>query len=137
MKYRYEEMLTRIYERLPEKVKERPRFEIPKVDSFIQGNRTIVTNLTHIATYLNRDINHLLKFLSRELATSANIEGYRVIFTGKFPANLLNTKIEKYINEFVICAECKKPDTKFEKEDRILFIKCLACGAKKPARVIR
>ncbi|MCW1297951.1 MAG: translation initiation factor IF-2 subunit beta [Candidatus Parvarchaeota archaeon] len=137
MEYDYNEMLERIYKNLPEKVRERVRFEIPKVESFIQGNRTIVTNLTHISNYLKRDINHLLKFLSRELATSGNIEDYRVIFTGRFPTSLLNSKIEKYVNEFVICAECKKPDTRFEKEDRITFIKCLACGARKPIRAIK
>ena len=36
--------------------------------------------------------------------------------------------------EFVLCKECKKPDTELLKEDRLLFIHCLACGAKHSVR---
>jgi translation initiation factor 2 subunit 2 len=46
----------------------------------------------------------------------------------------INEKIEAYAKEFVICSECKKPDTELTKENRLMFIKCLACGAKKTVR---
>ncbi|MEK6812055.1 MAG: translation initiation factor IF-2 subunit beta, partial [Nanoarchaeota archaeon] len=36
--------------------------------------------------------------------------------------------------EFVLCKECKKPDTELLREDRVTFIHCLACGAKHPVR---
>jgi translation initiation factor 2 subunit 2 len=44
---------------------------------------------------------------------------------------MINEKIQEYVAEFVICKECKKPDTELVKEDRLTFIHCLACGAKK------
>ncbi len=38
--------------------------------------------------------------------------------------------MEQYVNEFVLCKECKKLDTKLIKEGRLTFINCLACGTK-------
>ena len=43
-----------------------------------------------------------------------------------------NNVFEQYAKEFVICKECGKPDTQIEKEDRLSFLHCLACGAKHP-----
>jgi translation initiation factor 2 subunit 2 len=134
---KYEEMLRRARKAIPKEVFERPRFEIPRGDSFIQGNRTIIVNFKPIASYLNRDPNHLLKYLLGELATFGTLDGARAIFTGRFGSQAINQKIEKYINEFVTCSECKKPDTRLIREDRITFMKCMACGAKKPVRSLR
>ena len=47
---------------------------------------------------------------------------------------LINTKIQQYAEEFVICPTCKKPDTILKKEERITTIKCMACGAKHPVK---
>jgi len=47
---------------------------------------------------------------------------------------MINEKIEAYATEFVICPECKKPDTELLKQDQFLFLKCLACGAKHSVR---
>lgn len=134
---KYEEMLKRAKEKLPREILEKSRFEPPKPASFIQGNKTILSNFTHIANYLNRDQKHFFKFLLKELATSGNIEGTKTIFVGRFSSKQLSEKIKKYIDEFVICPECRKPDTKIVKEDRISSLKCMACGAKRPVRAIK
>jgi len=34
------------------------------------------------------------------------------------------------VNDFVLCPDCKKSDTKLQKEDRVTTAKCMACGAK-------
>nr|1K81_A Chain A, PROBABLE TRANSLATION INITIATION FACTOR 2 BETA SUBUNIT [Methanocaldococcus jannaschii] len=36
----------------------------------------------------------------------------------------------------VICRECGKPDTKIIKEGRVHLLKCMACGAIRPIRMI-
>ncbi len=41
-------------------------------------------NFGEIADVLNRDPEHLLKFLLRELGTAGKVEGTRVIFQGRF-----------------------------------------------------
>jgi len=40
--------------------------------------------------------------------------------------------IEQYVEEFVLCRECKKPDTEIIKEGKFSMLHCLACGAKHP-----
>lgn len=134
--YAYEEMLDRALSRLPEKVFEKSRFEIPISDSFTMGNRTIVRNFQEVAQKMNRDPNHLMKFLSGELATSGNFESRGAVFQGRFTNTQINEKIEKYAHTYVLCNECGKPDTKLMKEERIVFLKCEACGARHSVRSI-
>jgi len=136
-KYTYEELLKRARSQLPAIVFEKKRFEVPRVKGMIQGNRTIVNNFKAIADYIARKPEHLMKFLLRELATQGILEGQRATFTGKFSSAILNEKINKYVNEFVKCGECGKPDTKLIKEGRLTFMKCMACGSKRPVRSIK
>lgn len=133
----YEKLLERARANIPKEVFEQKRFEIPKAESFIQGNKTIVTNISHIANYLNRDINHMMKFLLRELATAGNIEGSRAVFTGSFPVRAINEKIELYVKEFVLCRACGKPDTKLVKEEGVDYMKCMACQARRSVATLK
>ena len=110
------------------------RFEIPKIQGHLEGTKTILTNLQQISTYLRRDINHLLKFLLKELATSGAIKQSRVILQRKISSAKINEKIESYVKEFVTCKECKKPDTELIKDKGFTFVHCLACGAKHSIR---
>lgn len=130
----YEELLDRAQKNLPKKVKSTERFEIPKVTGHIEGNKTIITNFQQIVTLLRRDTKHMLKYLLRELATPGKIDGQRLILGRKMSSKLINEKIEKYANEFVICKECSKPDTQIIKEGQVLMLKCTACGAKHPIK---
>ena len=126
----YEKLLDDAYKKLPKVDKVVERFEIPPVLGHIQGNKTVVTNFFKIVGILRRDHNHLLKYLLRELATPGVIEGQRLVLGRKISSGLINNKVEQYANEFVLCPECKKPDTILKKEERVLTIKCMACGAK-------
>ena len=130
----YEKLLKRAESLMPEKSEEHKRFEVPKIRGRIQGKKTIVSNLKAISDYLDRDENMIFKFLLKELATKGVKEGKFYVFTGKFGATQINDKVQKFVNEFVNCRECGYPDTKLKKQDRIMFIKCMACGAKYPVR---
>ena len=130
----YEKMLERAKEKIPEPISTGVRFEIPKVEGHIQGNKTIISNFSQVVQTFNREASHLLKFLQRELATPASIDGPRLILGRKINASLINSKIEQFAKEYVICVECSKPDTKLIKEDNIIMLKCTVCGAKHPIR---
>jgi len=130
----YEQLLTKAEKELPEKSVDYQRFKLDKVKGHLEGNKTIIINLKQIAKQLERDVNHLLKYLFRELATPGKLLGSRVVFGSKLPASLINKKIKKYLSEFVICSECGKPDTKLIEVDGISYLKCMACGTKKPVK---
>lgn len=128
-------MLERARKNLPEANKQSSeRFEIPKVKGHVEGNKTVISNFSQIVSTLNREQDHVLKFLQRELATPAQIDGQRLIFGRKLSSALINSKIEEYAKNFVLCKECGKPDTKIVREDHFRFLKCSACGAKHPIK---
>jgi len=130
----YEKLLTDAYKDIKPIKHSGERFEIPKIQGHVEGTKTILTNWAQIASTLRRDQEHILKFLLKELATSGKIKGTQVILQRRIPSAKINEKIEQYTNEFVLCKECKKPDTEMIKQDRFSFLHCLACGAKHSIR---
>jgi len=128
-KYDYDQLLARARRQLPEKVFEKSRFEIPRVRSVIEGNKTFLVNLREILERINRDESHFLKFMAGELATAVTVEGNRAVFTGKHAKITLQNLLERYVKEYVLCNECGKPDTILVTEDRITYKRCMACGA--------
>lgn len=130
----YEELLEEAYRKTKQIDNSGERFEIPKIEGHIEGKKTILTNFFQIALQIRRKPEHFQKFLLKELATSGQREGERLVLNNKIPSAKINQKIEEYVQEFVLCKECKKPDTELIKEDRLNFIHCLACGAKKSVR---
>ncbi len=127
----YEDLLNEAYKTIKPVESKIDRFEIPKVEGHIEGNKTILTNFKQICAYIRREPDQVIKFLLKELASSGSLRGDRLILTRKISSTLINEKIKLYVNTYVICKECKKPDTEIMKEDRFNFIHCLACGAKK------
>ncbi|MEK6823399.1 MAG: translation initiation factor IF-2 subunit beta [Nanoarchaeota archaeon] len=130
----YESLLNEAYEKVKQIEGAGGRFEIPKIEGHIEGKKTILTNFLQITSHLRRSAEHFQKFLLKELATQGHLEGDRLILNNKIPSAKINQKIEEYANEFVLCKECKKPDTEIIKEDRLSFVRCLACGAKHSIR---
>ena len=126
----YREMLERAYERLPHRVEKYARFEVPRPRAVRVGKRTVLLNFKEISDALNRDPKHLLKYLSKEMATLSSMEGTRVIFQGVFRQDTIRNLIEAYTQRYVICPVCKRPDTKIVKEKRLSFLVCEACGAR-------
>lgn len=133
----YESLLSKAYEKLPKTEEYKDRFQVPLAETMVQGNQTIIKNFSQIAETLRREPSHILKFLAKELATPAGLDGSRAILQAKFPQRIIQQKLETYVTEYVFCKECKRPDTKLLKEDRITILKCEACGAKSPVKAIK
>jgi translation initiation factor 2 subunit 2 len=134
MSFNYEELLDRACSKLPRTIEKHERFEIPRVRSSIIGMRTVFYNFREISEMLNRDPAHLMKFLTREMATAATLKETHAIFQGKFSTETLERLISRYVERYVVCPVCKRPDTKIVKEKRLSFLLCEACGAKSSIR---
>jgi len=128
----YEELLTEAYTKIKPVESKIERFEIPKAEGHIEGTKTIITNFRQICSYIRRDCDHIIKFLLKELATPGSMKGDRLVLTRKISSTLINEKVALYVQQYVICKECKKPDTEIMKEGGFNYLHCLACGAKKP-----
>ncbi len=125
----YENLLEKAYKNI-KIVEKSERFKIPKVEGHFEGNKTVISNFSQIASQLRRKQEHLAKFLLKELATSGQVEGDRLVLQRKISSSKINEKIELYVKNYVLCKECGKPDTELVKKDNFNFIHCLACGAK-------
>jgi translation initiation factor 2 subunit 2 len=134
MKSDYKELLKRARSQLPPDVLERKRFEVPKPRSITIGMKTFIRNFKDICDALNRDPHHLLRYLSREMATAGTLSGSRAVFQGRFRYDTIERLVQHYTVVFVTCPVCKRPDTKIVKEKRLSFMVCEACGAKSSVR---
>ncbi len=132
----YEELLEKAIKELPKEVKKSERFEIPKAIVQREGNKTIIKNFSQIAKAINRSEEHLYKYIVKSMGTAGLLESGRVVLQGKFNRDEVQKEIEDYVKTYVLCKECNSPDTEFIREERVLMVRCLACGAKHPVKGI-
>ncbi|MHA2386565.1 MAG: translation initiation factor IF-2 subunit beta, partial [Candidatus Thorarchaeota archaeon] len=73
----YESLLERARSQIPEDAFKRSgeRFQVPKVQLMVQGNRSFWQNFQETITILNRPGKEVLKYVAGQLATAGNIEG--------------------------------------------------------------
>ena len=131
----YELLLERAKKKLPTTLESHDRFQVPEADVMIEGKTTVIRNFGDIVDALRREPDHLLGYLLRELGTAGSMEGRRVVFKGKVAVAQVADRIKNYVDEYVLCSECSRPDTKIVKDGRILILVCETCGAHRPVHV--
>jgi len=130
-KIEYEKLLKRIQDNLSEDEKEsKTRFELPPVDVMWEGQRTFLRNFSEYPKILRREPDKILQFLSKEFAVPAERMGEKAIFVGKRDPDDFTRLFQIYLTDYVECPTCTSPDTRIEREKRIPFLICEACGAK-------
>lgn len=125
----YMRLLEKALDELPPPAQRKERFEVPRPETAISGNRTVLYNLKEISDRLNRDRDHIIKFFSAELATAGTIDGLHAVFQGKFDNRTLTVLLDRYVADNVLCPICGQPDTQIVKRDRYRVLVCEACGA--------
>jgi len=127
----YEKLLKRIQDKISEKKSDGgERFELPVPDVMWEGQRTILRNFTDFAKRMRRDPEKVLQYLSKEFATPAERSGEKAIFVGRREPHDFVSLLQIYVKDYLECPTCKSPDTRIERENRISFLVCEACGAK-------
>ena len=134
----YDSLLDRARSQVPEDAfkKSGERFKVPDVKLMVQGNRSFWQNFQDIINVLNRPGREVLKFVSGQIGTAGNIEGGIAIFNGKFTPDVVNEILNRYIDSYVICPVCSRPDTEIKKEDKSYRLVCSACGARTAIRPV-
>jgi translation initiation factor 2 subunit 2 len=131
----YDSLLDKAKKELPQTLEAHDRFQVPEPEILIEGKTTVIRNFGAIAEALRRDPDHLFGYLLRELGTAGTLEGSRVVFKGKVATAQVVDRIDSYVDEYVLCSECNRPDTKIVKDGRILILTCETCGAHRPVHV--
>jgi translation initiation factor 2 subunit 2 len=131
----YDKLLERAREGLEDVMQNAERFSPPVPDIMHEGSKkTIIRNFSEIVDSLRRDETHLYKFLLQELGTAGSVNNRRLVLQGRVPEKKIKERIKTYIETFVVCQECNRPDTSFLRTGRTLNLHCEACGAKRPIR---
>ena len=102
------------------------------MDVFVEGKTTVFRNFGEVVGVINRDKDEILAYLLRELGTAGTLDGVRVIFKGRVAREQIEKRIKEYVGDYVLCAECTRPDTRLVKEGRVMLLECDACGARRP-----
>jgi len=129
--YNYDDLLKRAREGLPSKIEKHERFQLPEAELLVEGKNSVLRNFGDIIDTIHRENSHLIQYLLRELGTAGEVDGRRAIFKGAVSQRQLEEKLKAYLDTFVICSECKRPDTQLVKEGRTLLLVCSACGAQR------
>ncbi|KAL5495754.1 TIF5 [Sanghuangporus weigelae] len=111
------------------------RYRMPvlltKIEGKGNGIKTVVPNMSDIARALSRPPTYPTKFFGCELGaqTTFDEKGDRYIVNGAHDATRLRELLDQFIDKFVLCGECKNPETDLIiiKGD-IIIRDCKACG---------
>ena len=126
----YEKLLKRIEKNISKKSDSVNRFELPLVDVTWEGKKTILRNFIDFPKALRRDPTIILQYLAKEFAVPVERVWDKVIFVGRRDPESFKRLYEIYLKDYIEFQTFKSPDTKVEKEHRISFLVCEACGAK-------
>lgn len=112
------------------------RYKMPKVLGKLEGrgngSKTVIVNVSDVAISLHRDAGEVNKFFGCELGaqTTYNAETDRAIVNGHHTDLVLQQMVHKYIETFVLCPNCRLPETEYKIKSGAIYHKCAACGAK-------
>jgi translation initiation factor 2 subunit 2 len=126
----YKKLLDSAFSKLPSLSADKADFVIPSADVFTEGTKTIIKNIAVIADRARRNGADIARYIGKEFSVPVNVEEQRLIINGKFPIEEINRRIKRYFEIYVICKECKKPDTHLENAEKGMYLICEACGAR-------
>ncbi|CAD6591578.1 MAG: hypothetical protein TREMPRED_000138 [Tremellales sp. Tagirdzhanova-0007] len=139
----YPELLTRFFTLLhahnPELAGEKRRYTIVPPQVAREGTKkTLFANITDICRRMHRQPEHVIQFLYSELGTQGSVDGsQRLVMKGRYTQKQIENVLRKYIVEYVTCKICKSSDTLLDKENRLYFITCEACGSRRSVSAIK
>ena len=123
----------------PELAGDRKRFLMKPPQVVREGSkRVVVINFGDICKTLNRSIDHVYAFMLAEMGTTGSIDASnRMVIKGRFTPKAIEQLIRRYVAEYVSCSSCKSPQTTMQKQNRLYFMQCNNCGARRSVTPIK
>jgi len=93
------------------------RYKMPAIQGKMEGKgngkKTVLPNVTALATSLHRDPGEVTKFFGAELGAVStwDEETERAVVNGWHTTPDLQNNLFKYIEKFVLCPGCRLPET--------------------------
>ena len=133
----YEKMLEHVFSRIQRGRQDRGERVIAVTPEVLHERRqTIILNFRSMAQSLEREPEHLARFIFKESGKPGVMEDERLVISGVIGEEELARLLQLYYKEFVKCPVCGGIDTKLVAEKKFRFLLCEICGAKSPVRKI-
>ncbi|KAL8752882.1 MAG: hypothetical protein Q9184_005594 [Pyrenodesmia sp. 2 TL-2023] len=110
------------------------RYKMERLQSKVEGKgngiKTVIVNLSSVASSLSRPPSYVIKYFGFELGaqTNNNPADDRWIINGSHEASKLQDYLDGFISRFVLCKKCKNPETDVNIKDGRILLDCKACG---------
>lgn len=110
------------------------RYKMPRLIAKVEGKgngiKTVIVNMTEIAKALNRPPTYTTKYFGCELGAQTQFDSKndRYIVNGEHDAGKLQSLLDGFIQKFVLCSNCKNPETSLQVHKGVIHQSCKACG---------
>jgi len=110
------------------------RYRMPVLQAKVEGKgngiKTVVDNMSDISKAIDRPPEWVTKFMGFELGllTKCDPEQNRYVVNGKHDPEALAKCLDKFIERYVLCKQCRNPETDLTVKGEIINSKCRACG---------
>ncbi|KAG2370848.1 hypothetical protein C9374_013804 [Naegleria lovaniensis] len=113
----------------------RPQVTI-KIQSNGNGVKTVLTNMSEIASALNIPDQVVMKYLGMKIGACSGIKKNQSFLTGRYTVEMIEDVLEQLIAEFLLCSRCGIAEINFYKQlvrpslpvREPILRQCLACG---------
>jgi len=112
------------------------RYKMPilltKIEGKGNGIKTVLPNVSEVARALSRPPSYPTKYFGCELGAQSSMDekNDRFIVNGAHDAERLRELLDGFIDKFVLCADCKNPETDLLVTKNDIYRDCKACGAR-------
>jgi translation initiation factor 2 subunit 2 len=127
-------LVDRLFNTLESKIGNKKKFSMKRPVVNDINKKTYIKNFEELCTMLNRDENHFKNYIEKELNIASSInENKALILDSRFKSAQIEDVINKYAKTYVVCKEpeCKSGNTQMIKENRINYLVCNSCFARK------
>lgn len=109
------------------------RYKMPPVTCSYEKTWAVISNLGEISKALRRVDAEILKFWGCELGTQTRRRHGRAMVKGRHSPATLQETLSLYIDSFLLCRTCERPETDYELSKKELVQFCKGCGGRAPA----
>ena len=112
------------------------RYKMPRMTAKVEGRgngiKTVLTNVFEVGLSLNRDPSEITKFFGCEMGTQSTFSAdtERAVVNGSHNPQDLQNKLSIYIENYVLCKQCRLPETVYKIKGGVITQRCMACGSK-------
>jgi translation initiation factor 5 len=110
------------------------RYKMPPLSTKIEGRgngiKTVIVNMSDVAKALHVDTAYPTKFFGVELGAQSKYDkaSDRAVVNGAHQTKDLQNLLGKFIDIFVLCPNCKLPETVMSVKKGTIRVDCAACG---------